>query len=168
MRQIKLHLAVLGLIVFSKIVFAESRYETTVATNGVADIAITEWETGQIVYLDPMKDGISYYVLKNQQQLWNIKGSPTEGTIVRGPAIFRTVATPNLNNPPPYNYSAMTVKIMPNSFEPNKTVILPPGTNQVAVTLETSTNLLHWTPTTNGIYGSPDTARFFRIKMTAP
>lgn len=158
----------MGVVVFSKIAFAESRYETTVVTNGVADIAITEWETGQIVYLDPFKDGISYYVLKNQQQLWNIKGSPTEGTIIRGPAIFRTVATPNLNNPPPYNYSAMTVKITPVSFDPNKAALLPPGTNQMAVSLETSTNLLHWTLATNGIYGSPDTVRFFRIKMTAP
>jgi len=146
----------------------ESRYETSVITNGVADIAIAEFETGQIVYLDTQKDGISYYVLKDGQQLWNIKGSPTEGTIIKGPATFRTIATPNTNNPPPYNYSAMTVKIMPETFSVNKTAILPPGTNQVLVTLESSTNLTTWSATTNGIYGSPDTARFFRVHMAVP
>lgn len=146
----------------------EARYETRTITNGIADIEISDFETGQIVYLDGNKTGIFYHVLKDNQTLWNISGSPTEGTIIRGPATFRTIATPNTNNPPPYNYSCMTVRITPEIFSANQTAILPPGTNQVAVTLETSTNLLSWTAATNGIYGSPDTARFFRIHLSTP
>ncbi len=60
----------------------------------------------------------------------------------------------------------MTVKITPESYDPNKTLILPPGTNQVYVGMESSTNLVNWANATNGIYGSPDVARFFRLKMT--
>ncbi len=44
--------------------------------------------------------------------------------------------------------------------------MLAPGTNQVFVTLESSTNLLNWSDATNGVYGSPDTARFFRLRQT--
>ena len=30
--------------------------------------------------------------------------------------------------------------------------------------MECSTNLVHWVPATNGIYGSPTEAKFFRLK----
>jgi hypothetical protein len=63
------------------------------------------------------------------------------------------------------NSVIVTVKITPDSFDVNKTVTLLPGTNQVYITLESSTNLVNWADATNGVYGSPDTARFFRIKM---
>lgn len=43
--------------------------------------------------------------------------------------------------------------------------VLSSGTNQVFVTLESSTNLVNWSTATNGVYGSPDEARFFRIHM---
>jgi hypothetical protein len=59
-----------------------------------------------------------------------------------------------------------TVKITPESFPPNQTLILPPGTNQVQITLQSSTDLKNWITATNGIYGSPTTAQFFRIQMT--
>ena len=65
----------------------------------------------------------------------------------------------------PTNSTVMTVKIIPVNYDVNKTLILPPGTNQVAIALETSTNLVNWSTATNGIYGSPDEARFFRIHM---
>ena len=61
----------------------------------------------------------------------------------------------------------LTVKIIPETYDVNKTVILPPTTNQVQVTMESSTNLVTWVTATNGIYGSPDSARFFRIKLTS-
>jgi hypothetical protein len=60
-----------------------------------------------------------------------------------------------------------TVKITPDSVDVNKTFILSPGTNQVYVTLESGTNLVNWAAATNGVYGSPDTVRFFRIRTNA-
>lgn len=81
-----------------------------------------------------------------------------KGTIMQGPATVVLVA--QLGTP-----AYLTLKMMPASYPPDKTVILPPGTNQVQVTLESSTNLVNWAAATNGIYGSPDSARFFRIHM---
>jgi hypothetical protein len=80
------------------------------------------------------------------------------GTIIAGPATFTLASQAGLN-------AALTLKIRPESYDPNKTVIVPPGTNQVAITMESSTNLVNWGTATNGIYGSPDVARFFRIRM---
>jgi hypothetical protein len=54
-----------------------------------------------------------------------------------------------------------------DSFDVNKTLILPPGTNQIYITLESSTNLVNWVAATNGVYGSPDTVIFFRIRTKA-
>lgn len=35
-----------------------------------------------------------------------------------------------------------------------------------SISLETSTNLVSWWATTNGVYGSPTVAQFFRMRMT--
>jgi hypothetical protein len=58
----------------------------------------------------------------------------------------------------------VTFEITPQSFPPGQTLIVPPGTNQVLVTLECSTNLVNWLSATNGVYGSPTEAKFFRIR----
>jgi len=87
------------------------------------------------------------------------------------------------------NTAVITVKITPDSSDENKTLILRSGTNQDSVTLEPSTNqlyvvvgsstkqfyvalesstdLVNWADATNGVYGSPDTVRFFRIRTKA-
>ena len=62
-----------------------------------------------------------------------------------------------------YSSTYLTVKIIPQSYDPNKTLIIPPGTNQVQITLQVSPDLVNWTTATNGVYGSPNTAQFFRI-----
>ena len=88
-----------------------------------------------------------------------------------------------------WNTAVVTVKITADPSDVNKTLILRPGTNQdyvtlesstnqvyvmlesstnqVHVTLESSTNFVNWADATNGIYGSPDTVRFFRIRTKA-
>lgn len=74
-------------------------------------------------------------------------------------------ATLTVMNAFEYEPAMATFEIQPTSFPPDKTIILPPGTNQVYVGLESSTNLVIWSAATNGVYGSPNEARFFRIKM---
>ena len=118
-------------------------------------LAIAENETAQVVDLikQPntslarftfIKDGISF---------------TNSGQFLKGPASL-------VLSSPGYHLGAMaTVKLSPDSYDANKTLILPPGTNQVYVALESSTNLVNWADATNGVYGSPDTARFFRIRM---
>jgi hypothetical protein len=88
-----------------------------------------------------------------------------------------------------WNTAVVTVKITPDSPDVNKTLMLRPGTNQdyvtlesstnqvyvmleastnqVHVSLESSTNFVSWADATNGVYGSPDTVRFFRIRTKA-
>ena len=82
-----------------------------------------------------------------------------QGTTVTGPATI-TVHTNSGGG-----VGLLTVRIIPNSYDVNKTLILPPGTNQVYVGLESSTNLVNWADSTNGVHGSPDVARFSRIRM---
>lgn len=147
-----------------------SRYVTVTTKDPVISnsVSILQGETAEIVSARAetsnnfgmltatiIKDGISITGLP--------EGYPTaggaalsHGTVVAGPA------TIVLNSA---YASLLTVKIIPQAYDPNKTLIIPPGTNQFNVTLETSTNLVLWADSTNGVYGSPDTARFFRIKM---
>jgi hypothetical protein len=82
--------------------------------------------------------------------------APAKHTIA-GPAMIRLVPTGT-------TLAYCTFSITPETFPPDKTLILPPGTNQVAVTLECSTNLVSWAAATNGVYGSATGAKFFRIK----
>jgi hypothetical protein len=78
--------------------------------------------------------------------------------VIAGPATFSIWADPGLT-------ALATLQITPETYSVNKTLIVPPGTNQVQIALESSTNLVSWATATNGIYGSPETARFFRIRM---
>jgi hypothetical protein len=48
-------------------------------------------------------------------------------------------------------------------YPPDKTLITLPGTNSCTVTLEGSTDLVHWSTATNGTYTVPQ-AMFFRIR----
>ena len=79
--------------------------------------------------------------------------------LIAGPATIRMSGVGGGTGP---NYC--TFNISPETFPPDKTFILPAGTNQVTISLECSTNLVNWLTATNGVYGSPTEAKFFRIK----
>jgi hypothetical protein len=161
----KIFLVTLSLGLFTLPSFSEdARYETVtislnqqgvVATN---QIEIADYETGQVAGFGEtpgLRGYIKYSFRKNGLTF------PTGGP-VRGPAVFYLTAT----SPGDQVGGYITVKITPVSFPPDKTLIVPPGTNQVQISLESSTNLVSWASATNGIYGSPDSAHFFRLKMT--
>lgn len=81
--------------------------------------------------------------------------------IVAGPAVLRlSVATNQTHDMP----SLITFKIIPESFPPDKTLIIPQGTAGATVVLESSTNLIQWTTATNGFYTGTNAAVFFRIR----
>jgi hypothetical protein len=142
----------------------EARYVTVTAAHGATNqIQIADYETGELVSFLPTPTDTWSVFLQKDGRTFNVPGDSRyyqvggRGTIVQGPATFLVWGA---------NGDVMaTVKIKPASFPPDKTIILPPGTNQFQVTLETSTNLVSWLSTTNGVYGSPDTARFFRIHL---
>lgn len=148
----------------------EARHVTVTATNLPATIQIADYETGELVsifnqnYILIEKDGQTFLTRISAAAAGSAGAGGSVftgiGDTVRGPATFSI--SPQLPNYP----SAMTVKITPQSFPPNQTLIVPAGTNQVQISLESSTNLVNWTTATNGVYGSPISANFFRIRLT--
>ena len=128
-------------------------------------IIISASETAHIESYSLNNRSSGYTISKDNVDVTSGSGNG-DLTKVKGPATIRLFsAHDNYGN----DGSAMlTIRISPESFDLNKTLILPPSTNQVAIALETSTNLVNWTMATNGVYGSPDEARFFRIHMQTP
>ena len=59
--------------------------------------------------------------------------------------------------------SYVTFKVAPESFPPDKTIIIPEGTTGARIALECSTNLIHWSVATNGFYTGTNGAKFFRV-----
>jgi len=143
------------------------------ATNSVE---IAEGETAELISWDgdPQTGSVFAVGIKNNTEIdlrfpMLIIGYQMRGSVIAGPAtikFFRYLTTQTPTFATQTKGSLATVKITPSSYDVNKTLMLAPGTNQVFVTLESSTNLLNWSDATNGVYGSPDTARFFRMRQS--
>lgn len=84
-----------------------------------------------------------------------ITKDPFDPLLVVGPSTLRLAGAVGL----------ATFKITPNTFEADKTIVVPPGTGGRKVQLECSTDLVHWVASTNGIYTNQITAKFFRVKL---
>ena len=89
--------------------------------------------------------------------------SPPKSIVVKGPATF--TLTSGIASRSTHDGAFVTFEILPETSPVDKTLIVPPGTNRVEITLESSTNLVSWAVATNGVYGSPIEARFFRIHL---
>ena len=98
-------------------------------------------------YATLLKDGGEFEVFKDD--------------VVEGPATIRIGA---MLAPNQFPAVWLTIERLPQSFPPDRTLVLPQGSNSVAVALECSTNLVNWQTATNGLYGTPDAAKFFRIR----
>jgi len=143
------------------------RYVTIAATfGGATTVQIQQGETVELVSsVSTAKNGTgqtTFFTSSGGSGTWGF------GIPLTGPATITASASRG-------NTLLITVKITSesvdlnraNSIDVNKTLILPPSTNQVYVALEFSTNLVNWAAATNGFYGSPDTVRFFRIRTNA-
>jgi hypothetical protein len=155
-----------------------SRYEVLTATyDGPTTFQIREGETAELVSsVSSIKNGtvqMSFVRDRGGGGAWGL------GIPVTGPATITATASRD-------NIGTMVIRITAESSDENRTpnltsgmsqiyVTLESSTNQVYVTLErstnlayvtleSSTNLLDWVEAKNGIYGSADTARFFRIR----
>ena len=80
--------------------------------------------------------------------------------LFQGPATFYVGSRIN-----GFGTQMLTLEVFPVAFDPGKTLIVPQGSNAVSVAMECSTNLVNWTTATNGVYGTPDAAKFFRVKV---
>jgi hypothetical protein len=144
------------------------RYETLTLPNpgGVSTtnlIAIAEGETAELVgYSKSLvsRFGSALYLVSKNGLVFAVNYDSDISSIlkvVKGPAMVGVSSR--------FESALVTLRITPSSYDANKTVILPPGTNQVSVALEASTNLVSWTTATNGLYGSTNSAHFFRIRV---
>ena len=154
-----------------------SRYETLAITGtSTATIQIQSYESAAVVSASGNQNTVLLTVDKGAKQ-WGFDGDdlmghpqtsgngditfiPPKSIVFRGPTTFTLFYASEAVVP-----AYVTLEITPQSFPADQTVIVPPGTNQVYVGLESSTNLVNWSTATNGVYGSPDAARFFRIHM---
>ena len=62
------------------------------------------------------------------------------------------------------NGGIATFKLLPDSYPPDRSILIAPGTGGAAISLECSTNLVDWSSATNGVYANPPVAKFFRIR----
>jgi hypothetical protein len=132
--------------------------EQTETTNGVAEITVGSYEVAELLSLH----GNRCY-LEVVRDAKTIPCEPNKPVVVAGPATIRLTAYYTLGTPKGLGFC--TFRISPEAFPPDRTILLPPGTNQARIALECSTNLVHWSAATNGVYGPLPEAKFFRIKL---
>ncbi len=148
-----------------------ARFVTITHTNGApgATLEVFAGEAAELVsmsrsgnlestYVMVRKDGMNFLAFPASASTSASGVASGVGTTVAGPAVFTL-------NESGQSYVYATFKITAQSYDPNRTLILPPGNEQFQVSMESSTNLVQWTAATNGVYGSPAEARFFRIRM---
>ena len=67
--------------------------------------------------------------------------------------------------PAEYNYSSYaTIEIIPASFPPDKTIIIPADTKGANILMEASADLIHWTNAPPGLYTNSPSSLFFRLR----
>lgn len=82
---------------------------------------------------------------------------PSRSTVVPGPAIIRLNGTAN----PVF----VTLRVAPESFPPDKTIIIPQGTPGANIIMEQSTDLINWTNSVPGTYTNTAVNHlFFRLR----
>lgn len=81
--------------------------------------------------------------------------APLDSLVIAGPAVVKLVGRGGM----------ATFKITPDQYPPDRTVVVPGGPGGANVTMECSTNLVHWTPADNGAYTNLPGVKFFRIKL---
>jgi hypothetical protein len=141
----------------------------TANTNETVELSIGTYETAELVsYPTTMNSfGASLMILKDGKTItyrygsWPAAQSSIDTLVVAGPATIRFAVSAGPNSRP----GLCTFRVSPEAYPPDRSIIVPPGTNQVQLTLECSTNLVRWVSATNGVYGPSPEAKFFRIKM---
>jgi hypothetical protein len=109
--------------------------------------------------------GISLYVIKNgiTNGLSASSTLPLANPVaVAGPATLRLVIDQAVGFS---GYCFCTVKIKPDGFPPDKTVIIPQGTPGANIIMEQSSDLVHWTNSVPGLYtNTAVSSLFFRLR----
>ena len=120
------------------------------------ELAVAEGEVAEIKSFPYFANYQSHLVLqKDGKSFWFNPGN--EGMIFTGPAKLVLRASGG------GGYGIATIKVEPEVFPPDKTVIVPAGTG-ARITLECSTNLTHWSEVHSLTHTNSAANKFFRIK----
>jgi hypothetical protein len=138
----------------------------TVGGAGITEVSIETNETAIVASwfplgststrLDIVKDGLTV-------TLYSTFGFSTMGNLpprIAGPATIRLAGDGAFSTPRGF----CTVQIEPATFPPDKTVVIPAGVGGANILLERSTDLIHWTSATPGVYTNQESHLFFRIR----
>lgn len=102
------------------------------------------------------KDGVVGLVRPSVRGLSNNETYITpDSLVVNGPAKLLVVGIGGM----------ATFRITPDQYPPDRTVVVPGGPGGATVTMECSTNLVHWEPAVGGSYTNLPGVKFFRIKL---
>ena len=156
---------------------AQSRFVTLVigATNVLDEVIIGTNELASIKgSFDSQDNGANnsasfVEVAKGSQsfRLGSLQLSPVSGAY-RGPIAIAGPARLSLKfqNPPsnPSMAAFLTVEIQPESFPPDKTIIIPADTKGANIVMEASPDLIHWTNAPPGLYTNQTGNLFFRLR----
>jgi hypothetical protein len=122
------------------------------STNNILEIQSTEIMRVQSY---ASSEATSVYFVKNGVEF------PLAGnTVVAGPTTLKIVTVADWRNLPQTAY--VTVEVAPETFPPDKTVIIPQGTG-ARIALECSTNLLSWSEIWTNTFTNVPSHKFFRI-----
>ena len=154
-------LGICGLLLLLATTSAEARIVTVTFTNapGASTTNILEVQSGEILRGISMStsEATFVYFVKN-----DIQFSYTGGTIA-GPATLKIVTVEDWRNLGQKAY--LTVEIAPESFPPDKTIIIPQGTPGENIIMEQSTDLVNWTNSVPGTYTNAALNHlFFRLR----
>lgn len=89
-----------------------------------------------------------------------VNAPPLAGLTVAGPTSISVTTGNNSGRNGPI---LVTVEILPSAYAVTNSVTLGPGQG-AAINLEGSTDLVNWSPTTNGVY-TAQSAMFFRLHL---
>lgn len=143
---------------------AQSRFVTLyTGTNRPTDqLTIGTNEAANIVSV-----GARTYYLAITKENFKTEFNPSAGldlppkTLITGPA---TVTLGFPNQPAPNYSSYATIEIIPESFPPDKTIIIPADTKGANILMEASADLIHWTNAPPGLYTNSPSSLFFRLR----
>jgi hypothetical protein len=134
---------------------APAPVEVSIGTNEVAQVtcaigfpSIFGSPSGLLI-----KDGSTNSLLPRAAPEW----SANNPIRFAGPATFRLT--------PGTQWGLVTLKIEPESFPPDKAIIIPQGTPGANIIMEASGDLVHWTNAPPGLYTNTEPSHlFFRLR----
>jgi len=141
---------------------AEARIITITFTNapGNSTNSVLEVQSGEILHglSISTSEATFVYFIKNGVE-FQYSGS----TVVAGPATLSIHTVEDWRNKPQTAF--LTVEITPESFPPDKTIIIPQGTPGASIIMEQSVDLVNWTNSVPGLYTNTAINNlFFRLR----